>query len=267
VEPEIPDFYGDWDGAWEKTSCVDSGRVTWCDRIQSGPFRALLSYQSGREVRGDIQWSVVSNGVHVGLASGTIALDGTLMLSGTGVILATGVPVSIAAWQSRVDGNTMSGSFQLSVDDQAASGISLKLNGRLVNVVRTRGRAPFARIVSATLPEGSIVKVAGMFQNGQQAPSLWFTVGVTLDRDVSGATVQAWVRTPQMRCMGGGAAGLELQQGVERVVTTGSMSNPGGDQPVCALPYDTTHVEIIVLERGTAVLQYEVPRGYRFIPE
>ena len=62
---------------------------------------------------------------------------------------------------------------------------------------------------------------------GQQATQLSFTAAITLDRDLPSAQVQAFVRTPALRCMGGGAAGVAFQKGREQAVTPGSMSNGG----------------------------------------
>jgi hypothetical protein len=122
------------------------------------------------------------------------------------------------------------------------------------------------RFLGGSLPEGSMVAVSPMFTNGQQAPQLSFSAAITLARSLSGALVRAWVRTPEMRCMGGGRTGVNFQADREQVVAPASMSNPGGDQPVCVLPYTTTHVEFEVLDgTGTPVWQQQFPAVYRFV--
>ena len=61
--------------------------------------------------------------------------------------------------------------------------------------------------LGTSVPEGSTITVAPMFEaDGQQAQQLWFTARITLEEDMSGALVRAWVRTGAERCMGGGQA-------------------------------------------------------------
>jgi hypothetical protein len=123
------------------------------------------------------------------------------------------------------------------------------------------------RFLGGTLPEGSTVAVSPMFASGQQAQQLSFSAAITLDRDLSNALVRAWVETSTIRCMGGGILGVSFQNGREKVVSPASMSNPGpaGGQAVCPLPYDTSIVEIEVLEGETPVIQRQFPAAYHFV--
>ncbi len=123
-----------------------------------------------------------------------------------------------------------------------------------------------ARFLGATLPSGSTVTVAPLQTNGQQVSALSFSAAITLVDSLTNATVRAWVRTPTTRCLGGGRARVNFEAGREQVVTPASMSNPGGVQPVCALPYITTHVEFEVLDSaGTVVLQQQFRADYLFV--
>jgi hypothetical protein len=67
--------------------------------------------------------------------------------------------------------------------------------------------------------------------------------------------------------MGGGLAHLDFEAGVEQQLEPGSMSNPGSGQPLCALPYSTTHVEVEIFD-GTSnrqLLSQQFPRAYQFV--
>ena len=123
------------------------------------------------------------------------------------------------------------------------------------------------RLLGASLAAGSTVAVSPMFSAGQQAPDLWFSGAITLDRDVPGALVRAWVRTDAMRCMGGGQAGVDFQAHVERSVAPASMSHPGSGSPMCSLPYTTTQVELEVFDVGTqqTILTQRFPAVYNFV--
>ena len=122
------------------------------------------------------------------------------------------------------------------------------------------------RFLGGTLPAGSTVPVSPLFGVGQQAPLLAFTAAITIDRDLSNGLVRAWVSTPALRCMGGGLARVAFQAGRELVVTTASMSNPGPPgQAICPLPYDTSLVEIEVLDGATPVIQQAFPVVYHFV--
>lgn len=125
------------------------------------------------------------------------------------------------------------------------------------------------RLVSATLAEGSVVEVAPMFGTGQQAPQLRFRVAIRLERALSGLLVRAWVRNAAGRCLGGGLARVDFPAGVEMDLEPGSMSNTGSGQPLCALPYATTHVEVEVFDgaSGRQLLAQHFPRAYQFIAE
>ena len=123
------------------------------------------------------------------------------------------------------------------------------------------------RLLSESLAVGSVVEVAPMFGTGQQAPQLRFRVAVRVERALSGTLVRAWVRNAGGRCMGGGLARVDFEAGVEQELEPGSMSNPGSGQPLCALPYSTTHVEVEVFD-GTSsrqLLSQQFARGYQFV--
>lgn len=126
-----------------------------------------------------------------------------------------------------------------------------------------------ARLLSATLPAGSTVKVAPMFGLGQQAPQLSFTGAIMLRAGLNGALVRAWVRTDARRCMGGGQARVDFVAGIERGVAPASMSAPGDAQGVCSLPYTTTHVEFEVfdIDAQRPVLEVRIPAVYNFVAE
>ena len=128
--------------------------------------------------------------------------------------------------------------------------------------------APIGTIefLGTSVPEGSTVEVAPMFEaDGQQAQQLRFNARITLDEDMSGALVRAWVRTEAERCMGGGRAGVEFRGGVPEEVTPASMSSTAGN---CRLPYTTTHLEFEVIDPGgESVLQQQFPMTYDFVAE
>ena len=126
-----------------------------------------------------------------------------------------------------------------------------------------------ARLVAATLPAGSTVKVAPMFVIGQQTPQLSFTGAIALRSSLDGALVRAWVRTNAQRCMGGGQARVDFQAGVERGIAPASMSHPGSGMALCILPYTTTHVEFEVFDVNTqrAILEVSIPSVYHFVAE
>ena len=111
------------------------------------------------------------------------------------------------------------------------------------------------------MPADSTVPVEPMNATGQQAQQLWFEAVITMDEDLPGALVRAWVRTEEERCMGGGRAGVNFQGGVAQEVTPASMS--GGGQ--CALPYTTTQLEFEVIAGGESVLQQRFPMTYHFV--
>ena len=127
--------------------------------------------------------------------------------------------------------------------------------------------APIGTIafLGSSVPAGSTVMVAPMFDaNGQQAQALRFSARITLNEDMSGALVRAWVRTAAERCMGGGRAGMEFRGGVPEEVRPASMSSTAGN---CRLPYTTTHVEFEVISPGGEVLQRQFPMNYDFVAE
>jgi len=107
-----------------------------------------------------------------------------------------------------------------------------------------------------------------MFVIGQQAQQLSFTAGIMLRTSQTGTLVRAWVRTDAVRCMGGGQARVDFQAGNERGVAPASMSNPGSGDPLCALPYTTTHVEFEVVDStGQQILTTRFPAVYNFVAE
>ena len=126
-----------------------------------------------------------------------------------------------------------------------------------------------ARLVGATLPTGSTVKVGVIGVIGQQAPQLSFTGAIALRESLSQALVRAWVRTDARRCMGGGQARVDFLAGIERGVAPASMSAGGGAEGVCSLPYTTTHVEFEVFDVNTQrpVLEVRIPAVYNFVAE
>ena len=126
-----------------------------------------------------------------------------------------------------------------------------------------------ARLVGATLPAGSTVKVGVLGVIGQQAPQLSFTGAIMLRSNLSGALVRAWVRTEAQRCMGGGQAFVDFQAGIERGVAPASMSHPGAGMALCNLPYTTTHVEFEVFDITTQqpVLEVRIPAVYNFVAQ
>ena len=121
-------------------------------------------------------------------------------------------------------------------------------------------------LLEASVPEGSTVEVAPMFEAaGQQAQQLWFTGRITMDEDLSGALVRAWVRTEAERCMGGGRIAVDFRGGVPEDVRPGSMSSTAGN---CRLPYATTHVEFeVIAPGGETALQQQFAMAYEFVAE
>jgi hypothetical protein len=126
-----------------------------------------------------------------------------------------------------------------------------------------------ARLVSATLPVGSTVKVGVIGVTGQQTPQLSFTGAIMLRQGLNQALVRAWVRTDARRCMGGGQARIDFLAGIERGVAPASMSASGGAEGVCTLPYTTTYVEFEVFDVNTQrpVLEVRIPAVYNFVAE
>lgn len=123
------------------------------------------------------------------------------------------------------------------------------------------------RFVAASLPDGSTVKVAPMAMFGQQAQELRFWAGVTVRQEIAQGVVQAFVRTSQHRCMGGGHV-RGFPAGEEVLAAPLSMSHQADPLPPCALPYTTTEVEFVVLDStGAIVLQTRFPGVYHFVPE
>jgi hypothetical protein len=91
-------------------------------------------------------------------------------------------------------------------------------------------------------------------------------VGLTANRDVLGAFVQVFLKTPEARCLGAGAGSLYLPAGVERVVVSLSMSNSGtGPPPSCS--YTTTELEVLVFESGKTqpIWSGSFPAVYHFV--
>jgi hypothetical protein len=124
--------------------------------------------------------------------------------------------------------------------------------------------APIGQVafLGASLPADSTVPVDPMNETGQQAQQLWFEAVITMDQDLPGALVRAWVRTEEERCMGGGRAGVDFQGGVAREVRPASMSSGGH----CALPYTTTQLEFeVIAAGGESVLQQRFPMSYHFV--
>ena len=123
------------------------------------------------------------------------------------------------------------------------------------------------RFLGGSLPAGSTVAVKPMFAIGQQAPQLHFSAAITLRTDLSEGLVRAWVRTDEMRCMGGGQARVAFQAGVERSVEPASMSHPGSGSPMCTLPYTTTQVEFELIDVATQqqILEQRFPAVYYFV--
>jgi len=124
------------------------------------------------------------------------------------------------------------------------------------------------RLLAASLPEGSTVKVAPMHMFGQQAPDLRFWGGVTMRQAIAEGVVQAFVRTSEHRCMGGGHV-RGFPAGEEVLAAPLSMSHQADPLPPCTLPYTTTEVEFVVLDgdSGAVVLQARFPSVYHFVPE
>jgi hypothetical protein len=116
--------------------------------------------------------------------------------------------------------------------------------------------------LEATLPEGATVTVDPLNENGQQVLGLRFSALVTMNEDLAGALVRAWVRTEVERCMGGGLAGVDFQAGVAEEVMPASMSSDGH----CGLPYTTTHVEFeVIAPGGESILQQQFPMTFHFV--
>ena len=122
------------------------------------------------------------------------------------------------------------------------------------------------RLVGASLPSGSTVKVMPMFVLGQQAPELSFAAGIMVRQDLKPGLVRAWVRTAAQRCMGGGLI-ADFQANVERGVAPASLSHPGHGMPICALPYTTTEVEFEVIgnDAEQPLLVQRFPAVYHFV--
>lgn len=123
------------------------------------------------------------------------------------------------------------------------------------------------RLLDSSLPPGSTVDVHPMHRFGQQAPDLRFWAAVNLREGLDEALVQAFVRTDEHRCMGGGQAGVDLPAGEETLAAPLSMSHQANPLPPCTLPYTTTHVEFVVVDSATqeVVLEARFPAVYDFV--
>lgn len=240
---------------------------TWTGFLTSSNWSSLLVRatleQSSSQVTGD--WLVVPTGWR-GQVRGTVSSSA---FTGTLTLTVPGCPQTATGAFSGTASNSLLQWTSPGFPDAGACGLPVNMTLTLDSrtVLPTSPPSSTVRVREATLPAGSTVRVAPMLANGQQATSLWFTLGITSNRDLAGATVQAWTRTPSARCMGGGSAGLTLPAGREQIVVTGSMSNPGGTQPVCALPYDSTHVEVLVIVEGVVLFQQQFPMGYHFVAD
>jgi hypothetical protein len=120
------------------------------------------------------------------------------------------------------------------------------------------------RYLGSTLPEGSTVAVLPMGELGQQAPELSFRAVINLPRTLSSGLVQAFVRTDEHRCMGGGRFHF-FPADTDVVAMPGSMSHVSNPPPPCVLPYTTTHVEFVVLDGGQVILSTRHAARYHFV--
>jgi len=123
------------------------------------------------------------------------------------------------------------------------------------------------RLLDSSLPAGSTVTVYPMHQFGQQAPDLRFWAAISLREELNGGLVQAFVRTDDDRCMGGGQAHIDFPPGEEILAAPLSMSHQANPLPPCTLPYTTTHVEFIVVSPGDPepLLEVRFPAEYDFV--
>lgn len=130
-----------WQGNWQRTSCTETGGAQGiaCSRTpQSGALRLTLT-QSGTEVQGTVE--VILFFIP---ASGNVSGAGTLSLTGQ-VHVQIDIPpdppivqtVVASNWNTSRSGNTMNGSFTLTIvpDDPAFGSEILQLT--LQNVVKT----------------------------------------------------------------------------------------------------------------------------------
>ena len=118
------DFTGTWQGNWQRTSCSESGGAAGaaCNATPtSGALRLTLT-QTGTSVSGNVE---VASFLIPG--AGSVSANGTLNLTGSARItfLVDGVPRSatgtLSNWSTTRSGNTMNGSFTLTIvaDNQA----------------------------------------------------------------------------------------------------------------------------------------------------
>ena len=105
-----PDFTGVWQGNWLRASCTETGGaqgVACAQTPTSGALRLTLS-QSGNELQGNVEV-----GSFVIPASGVVNSSGSLSLSGSARQgSATG---TLSNWSTSRSGNTMTGTFTLTI--------------------------------------------------------------------------------------------------------------------------------------------------------
>lgn len=118
-----------------------------------------------------------------------------------------------------------------------------------------------------SLPVDSTVSAFPMHEFGQQAPDLFFWATVNLEEDLPNGIVQAFVRTEERRCMGGGLGFISATAGVDTFMRSLSMSHQAMPRPSCVLPYTTTHVEFVVtnLDTQQQVMASTFPAIYHFV--
>lgn len=149
-----------------KVRACDSQAVDFCETsFQVASFRLDLT-ASGNALQGRL--TVVPNGVDV---VGSVASDGTVTLTGTGQGIRQ--TVTLAQWQTRVDGATMTGGFafdvRTSAGDSGRIGISLERVFKAGSAEAAAPLPPDVRFAVRVLRAGA-VRLAPPFARTEYSP-------------------------------------------------------------------------------------------------
>ena len=122
-----------WAGTWVRNGCSESGGAVGaaCNATPTtGAFRLNLT-QSGGSAQGTVEV-----GAFTVPLSGSVSNNGTVTLSGNSR-LPQGATATVSDWSTRVNGNTMTGSFTLRIvpDDSAFGTQTLQVS--LQNVTKS----------------------------------------------------------------------------------------------------------------------------------
>ena len=110
------DFTGTWQGNWQRASCSETGGAIGvaCNATPTSGVLRLTLTQTGTSVAGNVE---VASFVIPG--AGSVSANGTLNLTGSAHLQAA--TETLSNWSTTRSGNSMNGSFTLSIvaDNQA----------------------------------------------------------------------------------------------------------------------------------------------------